>query len=86
MIKNWLKKHRWVNESGKTLVAIFFGFFGYAVWQAGKEISFAMVDMSQSYKLMFPGIVVGIMGMLALFLLVDVACSIVGIIRKSNLT
>ena len=76
MIGNWLLKHRWVNELVKTLAACVFGWFGYALWQAGKLASLE-INPADSYKLMVFGVVVGIMGMLSLFIIVDVAYSVI---------
>ena len=84
MIRIWLIKHRWVNELGKTIVATLFVIFSYAVWEAGKIASLE-INMSQSYKLMVFGVGVGILGTLALFILVDVVYSIIGIIRRKEI-
>lgn len=83
MIRRWLLKHRWVNESLKAIVATFFALFGYAIWEAGK-LAAQDIPQVQSYKLMVFGIVVGIMGMLALFILVDIVYSLMGILRKGQ--
>ena len=75
MIRNWLLKHRWVNELGKTILVAGFAWFGWASWGGGKLASLEIVP-SESYKLMFFGIITGIMGMLAIFIIIDVVYSL----------
>ena len=42
MIRNWLIKHWWINEIGKTAAAIFFGAVSYGLYvSGGKEFAFA---------------------------------------------
>ena len=76
MIKNWLIKHWWVNEIGKTIVACIFSFFGYSCWEAGKLASVEIV-FDDIYKIMVFGVGTGIFGMLALFILVDVSATLI---------
>jgi len=49
--------------------------FSYACWEGGKLAS-VEVNMPDTYKLMYFGIVAGIMGTLALFILIDVVFSL----------
>jgi len=81
MIKNWLIKHWWVMETGKTLIACLFGFLGYSCWEAGKlaAVEIAFDDM---YKIMVFGVSVGIFGMLALFILVDISAVLIRVIMR----
>ena len=83
MIREWLLKHRWVNELGKTITAGLFGCFAYTVWVGGKLASYEIAP-ADSYKLMVFGIATGIIGTLALFLFNDVIYSVIGIIKKRN--
>jgi len=75
MIRSWLTKHRLINELGKTIIAVSFGWFGCLSWEAGKLASKEIV-VSDSYKLMVFGIATGIMGMLALFIFTDIVYSL----------
>jgi len=70
MIRAWLLKHRWVNETGKTIVGILFAYFAYLSFEAGKEMYF--------------GIIAGVMGTFSVFILTDVIYSIFGIQKKKK--
>lgn len=83
MIKRWLLKHRWVNELLKAVVATFFGLFGYACWEAGKLASLD-IQPPHTYKIMLFGILVGIMGMLSLFILIDAIYSVIGVFKQRH--
>ena len=83
MIRKWLLKHRMINEFGKVVLASLFSLFGYVSWEAGKPAS-AEIAIPDSYKLMIFGVVTGFMGMLALFIFIDVVYSIIRIIRSSK--
>ena len=83
MIRNWLLKYWWVNELGKTIVAVFLGFFGYASWEGGKLASTAIAS-PDSYNLMVFGIITGLMGISSLLLLIDVVYSIKGHFKDRN--
>ena len=83
MIREWLLKHRLVNELGKTIVAGYFGFISYASWEGGKLASYEIAP-TDSYKLMVFGIGTGIIGILALSIFIDVLYSIIRIIKKRN--
>lgn len=84
MIRDWLIKHRWVNELGKTIFATIMGVFSYTSWEAGKLAS-VEIDILQADKLMLFGVITGMLGTLALFVFVDVVYSIIGIFQKKNL-
>ena len=83
-MRNWLQKHRWVNELLKTIAATMVAYFGYIIWQ-GAELAAAEMRVEVAFKpMMVFGISVGIMGMLAMFILIDVVCSVVGIIKTKR--
>lgn len=85
MIRQWLLKHRWVNELGKTVAAGIFAYFGYLVWQGAELASYDLATGPEAFRpLMTFGVVVGIAGALSLFILTDVVVSIVDIIRKED--
>lgn len=75
MIRRWLLKHRLINELLKIIIVVALGFFSYACWEGGKLAS-VEVSMPDTYKLMYFGLVAGIIGTVALVIFVDVVYSL----------
>ena len=72
------------HETGKTLVACFFGWFGYSCWEAGK-LAAVEILFDDIYKIMLFGVLTGIFGMLALIVLVDISTVLIRVIMRKPL-
>ena len=83
MIRDWLLKHRWVNEIGKTIVASVFCRFSVTFWEAGKIASIELLP-DDAYKLMIFGIAAALMGVIAVSILADVVVSLITLWRLKD--